>query len=277
MKNLERIKVKDFNLEETLNSGQFFYFQKIDDFFYIINGSSIIKIKQEKDCLIYLLFNTTKEDMLNFFGLNYNLKEKTNDFKNDKYLELAKEKYWGLRLQKISLHQTIISFICSSASNIPKIKKNIFYLSKLFGEKVIFETHEFYLFPEIGKIDNFDKIKEAKTGFRAKYIYGFNQKIKENPMIMDNLKQLDYKEAKKELMKFSGIGSKVANCICLFGLGKEEVFPIDTWVKQLIEDLYLKREAKNIKEIENFINSYFKINKGIKQQYLFHWYRNKGK
>jgi len=101
-----------------------------------------------------------------------------------------------------------------------------------------------------------------------------NNIIKNSPKLLEEIKTLNYKDAKESLMTLPGIGSKVADCICLFSLNHTEAFPIDTWVKQVIETLYLKREAKNIKEIETFIEKNFKTNKGLKQQYLFHYARN---
>lgn len=270
---MNTIIVNDFSLEYTLDSGQFFYYKLIDDFYYIVQNDTIFKIRQNENKLFYLGVNVDDNYIMNFFGLNDNLKALTDDFKQDYYLNLAREKYYGLRSQNLDLWQTIVSFVLSSASNIPKIQMNIILLSEYFGERIEFDGLIFYTFPKIGSFNNLDKIKEAKTGFRAKYLFAINDLISKNPDILSKIKSSNYLVAKKLLMQFPGIGSKVADCICLFSLNKKEVFPVDTWVKQIIEKLYLKRNAKNLLEIEKCINDTFIVNKGIKQQYLFLWAR----
>ena len=147
-------------------------------------------------------------------------------------------------------------------------------ICEFFGERKKFKGQEYLTFPKQGNIDDMDKLVSAKTGYRAKYIYEINRIVKENPKILDEIEQMNYIDSKKKLMEFPGIGSKVADCICLFALGHEDAFPIDTWVKQVIEKLYLKRETKNMKEIEQFIEKKFSGHRGLKQQYLFHYMRN---
>ncbi len=275
-KKLEKIKVKDFSLKITLESGQFFYFKRINDFYYIIENDKIFKIKQKGDYLIYSGINIDNKYIINFFGLNCELNKITEDFDNDEYLSKAKKQFWGLRSQNTEFWQCAISFLCSSASSIEKIKKNIFLISKEFGKEIIFDNKTFYLFPNIGDINDKKRLLKCKVGFRSKYILEFNNSLKNNPnLIKEITNEINtYFDNKKKLMKFKGIGPKVADCICLFSLNNYEAFPIDTWIKQIIEKLYLKRKSKNINEIEEFIRNYFKKNLGIKQQYLFHWARN---
>jgi len=271
---MDKIKVQDFSLKHTIECGQFFYYIYDDktNFYYIVNKNIVFKVKQEADYLHY--YGIKKEELIYFFSLDIDIKTMTKDFSEDKYLILSLEKYFGMRLIRQDFEQCLISFVCSSASNIPKIQKNIFQLSKYFGKETGFDSKLFFTFPKIEQLDDITKIKNAKTGFRAKYILEINNIIKENPKLLEEIKIMNYKDAKESLMTLPGIGSKVADCICLFSLNHTEAFPIDTWVKQVIENLYLKREAKNLKEIEEYIEKNFKINKGLKQQYLFHYARN---
>lgn len=268
---MKQIFVKDFSLEHTIENGQFFTYEKENNYYYITHKDIIFKVKQEKNILVY--DNIKEKDLINFFNLDLDLKDALKEI-DDKHLLLALEKYWGLRLINQDLWQTIISFICSSASNIPKIKTNLKLISKYFGNKIIFDNKEYYTFPKPGKIDNIEKLKQAKTGYRAKYIYETNKIIKQNPKLLDEIKNANYKDAKKILMTLPGIGTKVADCICLFSLGHQEAFPIDTWIKQILEELYLEKQTKTIKELEEFIEKHFNENKGLKQQYLFHWARH---
>ena len=94
------------------------------------------------------------------------------------------------------------------------------------------------------------------------------QKLRENP---------DTKEVREQLLTLSGVGPKVADCILLFSdLKRFEVFPIDVWVRRVMNDLYIKNpdETKvNKKEIEKLAHAKFGNLAGIAQQYLFYWKR----
>ncbi len=271
---MKNLKVKDFSLEHTLNCGQFFLYKKINDYFYIIFSEKIIKIRQKDLILEY--DGIEEKDLIFLFSLDIDLKEFKNTCKNDKHLLFALEKYWGLRIMRQDLWQTIIAFICSSAASVEKIQKNLFLLSENFGEKIIFDNIEFYLFPKVSRINDLEKIINSKIGYRAKYILNFNNYLEKNENFLSELKKLNYLEAKKTLMEFMGIGPKIADCICLFGLYHNEAFPIDRWIKLIIEELYLENKSKNIKEIENYLQKNFQGNIGLKQQYLFHYIRNNG-
>lgn len=272
---MKHFQISDFSLEHTLDSGQFFMYEYNieDNFYYVVDLGNIFKVKQDIDTQTLIYDGIEEKRLIEFFSLDINLKDFTLDF-SDKHLLLALEKYWGLRLLRQDLWQCMIGFVCSSASNIPKIKKNLRLISQFFGEEYAIDDKIFYTFPSPGSINNLEKLIDAKTGYRAKYIFEINNIVKQNPSLLDEIKSMEYIDAKKELMKLPGIGSKVADCICLFGLGHKEAFPIDTWVIQIIEKLYLKRKAKNLKEIENFIKDFFQGHRGLKQQYLFHYMRN---
>lgn len=268
---MNSIVVSNFSLEHTLDSGQFFLYEKIDDFYYIILRDIVFRVKQEKDTLFY--DRIEEADLKHFFSLDLDFDKETSDFGDDYYLNLAKEKYLGLRLLRQDLFQTIMGFTLSSASNIPKIKKNLNNLCRKFGKTVEIDGRVFYTFPDVGEINNLEKIKSCGCGFRSKYIFEINKFLKKNPDYLELIKEADLEYAKKLLIALPGIGQKVANCILLFSLG-HDTFPIDTWIVQIIEKLYLKKEVKNLKEIEEFVNSYFGENRGLKQQYLFHYARN---
>ena len=84
-------------------------------------------------------------------------------------------------------------------------------------------------------------------------------------------------EVREELLKLSGVGPKVADCILLFSeLNRRDVFPIDVWVRRVMNDLYIKQEDEtkvSKKKIEELADEKFGNLKGLAQQYLFYWRR----
>lgn len=271
---LKTIQVTDFNLEHTIDCGQFFLyeFNKEDQFYYIIENDKVFKIKQIDNTLFYNgTKNVTEQFITHFFSLDEDLQQRTKNF-TDKILTQALEMYWGLRNIRQDLFQCMIGFVCSSASNIPKIKNNLRLICKNFGDEIDFEGNKYHTFPTPQQINNLEMIKECKTGYRAKFIYSICQQLQKDNNL-EQIKTQNYLDSKKSLMEFMGIGTKVADCICLFALCHKESFPIDTWIIQIIEQMYLDGEKHTIKQIDQFIQKQFKENKGLAQQYLFHWAR----
>ena len=143
-------------------------------------------------------------------------------------------------------------------------------ISIKYGEKIIFDNKEYYLFPTYEKLKNIkiDDLKEFKLGFRDKYIIDYINKYESL-----NIDKLNTKEALNELMRIKGIGLKVASCILLFGYKRLDVFPIDTWVKKYMSENYNIRP--NEKDIMKYAQDHFDPYSGLVIQYMFHSQRNK--
>ena len=94
-----------------------------------------------------------------------------------------------------------------------------------------------YTFPSLDQLANASEedFKELKTGFRAPYIMDAIRRNREGQFDKNELKSMDYESCIKELMTIKGVGEKVANCVSLFGLGKKEAFPVDVWIKRIME------------------------------------------
>lgn len=273
------ILARDFSLKHSLECGQFFRYKKIGEFYYVHSADILFKAKQDGDKIYYKFAENNKlgnkklneaEFLKRFFRLDDNLKDIKKAVVKDKHLREAFSRFKGLRLIRQEPWECTISYLCSSASNIPKIQKNIELLSKTFGKKIKLDYYEGFTFPEKGKINDMKKIKKCGVGFRARYILEANSKLKD----IERLKNVGYIKAKNELMKNKGIGEKIADCICLFSLNKNEAFPVDVWMKKVMNKLYLG-EKVNSDEIRRFARNYFGKNAGYAQQYLFYMIRNR--
>lgn len=128
------------------------------------------------------------------------------------------------------------------------------------------EGSDFYSFPDAEALAsaNEAELAELKLGYRA-------------PYIIESAKQYladGCPSCREELLGFKGIGPKVANCIMLFGLRDTAAFPIDTWVKHIMNDMYGFDES-DIKGMHKFADESFGELAGYAQQYLFYYYREK--
>ncbi|KAH7701190.1 helix-hairpin-helix domain-containing protein family protein [Aphelenchoides avenae] len=158
----------------------------------------------------------------------------------------------GIRILKQDPLETLLAFICSSNNNIKRISKMVERLCELYGTRVDVnldassEPIAFYDFPTLpqlqaGLADMQQKLRDSGFGYRAAYVAGTVAKLEEFGGIewLHGLKALSYAEAKEQLMRLPGVGPKVADCICLMALGKNEVVPVDTHVFQITAAVYL--------------------------------------
>ena len=112
------------------------------------------------------------------------------------------------------------------------------------------------------------RIAELKLGYRAKSIVGVAKYLGERPDFLQGLQELPYQEAKSEIMKLPGVGPKVADCVLLFGCGKLEAFPIDTWIIKTLEKRYGLKGWKT-GHMLHFAQKHFGGYAGLAQQFLF--------
>ena len=268
--------VKNFNVEHIFECGQCFRWKKEDDESYTgVAYNKVINVKSDNNRVE--IRNTNIQDFKNiwyeYFDLNRDYDEIKEKICKDDIIKKAIDFGSGLRLLKQNPHETLISYIISANNNIPRITGSIDMLSQKLGRKVIYNNKEYYTFPTLKKIANtsVESLKTTKIGFRARYI----QVTAKDELEMDFLNHIhdyDTKVARKILQNYVGVGEKVADCTLLFSGLKYDVFPTDVWVKRIMEELYLGKDA-SFKEIQQFAKEYFGEYAGFAQQYLFYYAR----
>lgn len=264
-----------FNIEEILECGQCFRFEKIENMHYtIVAYSRVLNIKQVDNKVEFYPCN--KEDFekiwIDYFDLNTDYNKIKDSLKNDPIVKKAIEYAEGIRILNQEPFECLISFIISQNNRIPMIKQVIKNISKKYGVK----CGENYLFPilEQLKVATPEELKLCKTGFRDKYILDAIQNIESGNVILEDLFNISSEDAKEQLLKIKGVGTKVADCTLLFSLKKNDVFPTDVWVKRVMEYFYFNEEDTSIKKIHSFAKEKWGDLAGYAQQYLFYYARS---
>ena len=185
----------------------------------------------------------------------------------------------GIRILKQDLWETLISFIISANNNIPRIKGIIERMSQKYGKEIIYKGNKYYTFPSAKELSkaSVEDLRTLGLGFRDKRIYDTTKLILESKINLNELSSMeDTYKIREELLTIPGVGPKVADCILLFGLNRFEVFPIDVWVRRVMNELYIKNEDETKvkkEEIEKLAKTKYASLAGIAQQYLFYWKR----
>lgn len=274
--------VADFDPKHIFECGQCFRWHKQEDGSYTgVAMGKVLNVKKE-DNKVYLN-NTNLEDFnniwYNYFDLGTNYTDIKKTLKNmDEYLDKACDFGGGIRILRQDGWEMLISFIISSNNRIPMIQKAIENLSRNYGKYIgEYGGKEHYAFPtpeELNKASQED-IRACQTGFRDKYIKSTTESVVANNDDVVGYRSLETDKCIKELLKFNGVGPKVADCITLFGMQKYDTFPVDVWVKRVMQEFYVD-EDMSLQKIRSYAIDKFGDLSGFAQQYLFYYARELG-
>lgn len=273
-----------FELKDIFECGQCFRFNKQEDESYTgVVGNNVINVKKvDNEIHIKSVGQDNLEELVvNYFDLNRDYEQiKDKLSKIDENMEKSISYGKGIRILNQDLWETIISFIISANNNIPRIKGIIDRMSERYGKKIMFEGKEYYTFPTIDELSkaSVEDLRVLGLGFRDVRVYETTKMIKNKEVDLEQLKnEKDFNKVRNTLLTLPGVGPKVADCILLFStLKRWEAFPIDVWVRRVMNELYIKNpdETKVKKEeIEKIAYEKFGNLAGIAQQYLFYWKR----
>ena len=264
-----QVEVPNFNLEATLESGQIFRYERVGDWYFLTVGDNVVKIRQSGNKIFWSSLKPF--DLFRYFNLE---SDSETELAKEKFLAEAVKTYSGLKIMNQDPWECAVSFICSSCSNIKRIKKNLNSIASAYGARISFEGYESHSFPNAETINgNIGLLQECGLGYRREYLAKLVGKVVSG-FDFEDLKSRPYDEAKNVLMQFDGVGTKVADCILLFSLNFSEAFPVDVWIEKVMRRLYFGGRKTSLVKIADYGRDKFGKNAGYAQQFLYHYSRN---
>ncbi|GHU11171.1 8-oxoguanine DNA glycosylase [Alphaproteobacteria bacterium] len=260
---MTKIHSLDFDMDQIANSGQCFRISKIaPETWQVIAWDKTLQIHQEEDH--DYVFECSREEYHGIWFDYFDMQRDYGEIKkriratNDPYLIAAIDYGYGIRILKQDPWEATVTFLISQQNNIPRIRNIIAKLCEPYGNQ----------FPTPNLLAKYteDDFLSLGLGYRAKYLQDISKVVLKGDLDFNKLKCMNCSEVVNFLKQFNGIGNKVANCIALFGLHKIEAFPIDVWIKRIIDDQYGG----------NFDTNRFPGYAGIVQQYMFFYQRDAG-
>lgn len=298
--NIQRIDfnpVSDFNLYQTFECGQCFRWRHDpvqNAYIGVVEGNLLkayytpnegmkegIDVVSEKPrslpiSVTWIESDWTKEQAIHYFDWNFSYHDiAKNYFSEDPMLSHAAHIASGLRILNQSPFEIIISFIISANNNIPKIKMTVEDLCRRCGEYIgTSRGVNYYAFPTPESIlSQPEQVYATRAiGYRAKYVLATAKKIAEGALDLSAMYKLPFDEAKEALKILPGVGDKVADCVLLYAYHRQEAFPLDTWVKRMLQEYY---GVTN--HYRAFVLEHFMPYAGLAQQYLFYDIRRRHK
>lgn len=263
-----------FNIEDTLECGQIFRFQKYNGGYLVTSTSKVCFLKYEKDKV--LIDSSDDEYFSKFFDLDTDYSKIYNSALsyNIPYLTISAENGKGVRILRQDFVEMIFSFLISQNNNIPRIKRTIEGLCEKFGQSFNAFGKTLFAFPTVEKIANLsiEELKALGLGYRANYFFDSSKKLLNQDFILE-MKNGNNSTLRQNLLSLKGVGQKVCDCIMLFGCHRTDRFPTDTWIEKLYHDNFNGNLSDRNKISEYFVELFGDMS-GYFQQYLFHYKRN---
>lgn len=261
------VQCKNFSALQICLSGQCFRMEACgEDRYCLVAAGKYLQIVQNND---NILFECTQEEYdtiwKNYFDMETDYAKIINSIDaDDTYLASAAEYGKGIRILNQDLWEMIVSFIISQQNNIKRIRKCIRLLCERYGEKKISADGIAYFdfpTPQSLACARIEDLYACNLGYRSRYVHETANSILHKDIDLEAVRKMDYKTAKAELLKLCGIGTKVADCICLFALHKTDAFPKDTHINKVLA----------VKYPDGFPFEKYGGNSGILQQYIFYY------
>ena len=273
-----------FELKHIFDCGQCFRWnEEVDGSYTGVFGRNVLNVQKHQDEIIFkgIVSGDIEKIVISYFDLDRDYtKIKENLSKIDENVKLSVEYGEGIRILNQELIETILSFIISANNNIPRIKGIIERVCQNYGDKIVWNEKSYYTFPTLDQLKDvsIEEFRNLGAGFRDRRLYETIHMLLDGTVNISALYvEKDTQKVREELLKLSGVGPKVADCILLFSdLKRFDVFPIDVWVRRVMNELYIKNpdETKvNKKQIEKIAKEKFGALEGLAQQYLFYWKR----
>jgi N-glycosylase/DNA lyase len=268
---------QQFDLDATLSCGQVFRWdRRHDGWWYGVVGDRVIRIRQDGRRLTYT--GAPAPFIRHYFALDLDLNAILSSIDRDPFLHTCIRKHRGLRLVRQPPWECTLSYICATNSNIPTIRRRIAAIAQKYGRAVERGGVTWYTFPGPASIagKGHDALAECRLGYRQPYVLGTSCSITDVKCWEKELRRLPYGEARRELMKLRGIGRKAADCILLFAFQKYEAFPVDVWIRRIMQEHYLPDLCpdepltnREYDAIRRFAREHFGEYCGWAQEYLY--------
>ena len=274
--------VSDYDLSATLDSGQAFRWRWVEEAWEGVIGAHWVRLREVPGGIHAVTARAVSDWtwLEHYLQTDLDLQAVLAAFPQDEPLRRSIAACRGLRLLRQDPWECLASFILSSTKQIVQIRQIVDELCCRFGDCLpVPKGHpKVCSFPSATRLAaaSETELRACKMGFRAPNLLRTARMVAAGEVNLELLGSMTAGAARGELLRFPGVGDKIANCVLLFAYGFQEAFPVDVWVMKALRELYFPKRKPSTKRLERFTSSYFGPYAGYAQQYLFHYMRVKG-
>ena len=267
---------RPLDLASTLLSGQAFRWRREGPWFMGVVFDNSVKMRPAEGG-VELVSSPDDERALeplmrDYLGLDSDLDSIYSSFAQDERLTTATRRHAGMRVLRQDPWECLISFICSSASNIKRITGNVESICSAFGRPIRTDGQVRHTFPSPRALSAAEPgaLRELGLGYRAEYIAATARSVAAGEVDLMSLREDSYDDALEALVGLDGVGDKVANCVLLFALDKLDAFPVDVWIERALSEWYMSGRKLSRRDMRLWARDHFGPYAGYANHYLFH-------
>lgn len=270
-------------LAETLDGGQAFRWNRGADRIWLGQWADhVVRLQLARDGHLHWsaprpLASAMAVALPAYLGLdrNFSALVDTLPWRSDPHLARCLGAFPGLRILRQPFGETLLGFLCSATKQIVQIKQMLALLAERHGAEIAPGFHRLPTWPELAALPEAE-LRACQLGFRARYIAETARVVTASPGWLAETETLPYPAAKARLCTLPGVGEKVADCVLLFGAGRLEAFPVDTWILKTMARRY-GLDGWKPAQVAQFGRAHFGPLAGLAQQFLFGWERQQGR
>jgi N-glycosylase/DNA lyase len=259
------------DLATTLESGQTFRWLPIGDGWYrTVEGTTVIEVRERAGGLDWRASGDPVPTLRDRLGLDEDLPAILAAFPDEPVVQAARERLAGLRLVSEPTVPTVVSFILSAQMRIDRIRNLVTALRRTYGEAVDWNGDAVPRFPAPDALAETSEaaLRDLGLGYRAPYVRETADELVDG-FDLDAVSELPYEQARAKLTDLVGVGPKVADCVLLFGMDFPEPVPLDTWIRQAIEEYFPAAAKGDYAETSRAIRKRLGPHPGYAQTYVF--------
>ena len=274
-----RLPIRDYNLEETLRSGQAFRWRQVDGGWEGVLGSRWVRLSHTPEAILAQTAEPVREwDWLRrYLQTDVSLQGVLQSFPDDEPMRRSVAACRGLRLLRQDPWECLAGFILSSNKQILQIEQMVAELCRRFGNPLVVPAGhaQAFSFPSPERLAQAQEseLRACRLGYRAPYLLATSKQVAAGAMDLDALAAQTVDQARAALLQLPGVGPKIADCVLLFACGFAEVFPVDVWIHKALRQLYFPGQQPSRRRLQDFTATYFGAQAGYAQQYPFHYVR----
>jgi N-glycosylase/DNA lyase len=267
---LTKIPAPDFDLAMTLDSGQVFHWEKVEDGF--IGTISHQPVYAEQRGTLLFVTPGTEEAVRDYLALDHPLARICASFPDDPIMNAARDFCRGLRIIRQGKWECLATFICSSMKQVAHIRQISRKMRERFGEPRQIGKHVIHTFPLARRVaeSSEKELRECALGYRARNLLATAKLVSSGEVDLKAWAALSDPDLRTKLCALPGVGAKVANCVMLFAYERLRAFPVDVWIERVLKQEYFSRKKVTARQLHCFCETYFGGHGGYAQQYLFH-------
>jgi N-glycosylase/DNA lyase len=268
-----------FDIEASMDCGQIFGWHKDGKTYSGIIGSAAVALRQDRESVRFVSDREISPDLVSrFLGLDEDLEPILTEIAKDGFMRRVTESVTGLRLLKQDVWPCLCSYILSANNRVDRIDKLMKGLALRFGRPHSVQGKTVHSAPEPEDLVRCAEagVRSCGAGFRAPYLVEAARMVLEGDVDLEAVRGMDEPEGREVLKRLPGVGDKIADCVQLFAFSKYRAFPVDVWIKRVVERVYFHSCTVSPDEIRHFGQTYFGRYAGYAQEYIYHHARTFG-